>query len=91
MIGTLAIALSFACAVGALIQLQDLGEEERQVTSVAWDYANTVGVDAQLSILLDPLSIFMALVVSGDLDADPPLLGRLHGAPTAATRASSRT
>ncbi len=64
-IGTLAIALAFACAVGALFQLQDLGEEERQVTSVAWDYANTVGVDAQLSILLDPLSIFMALVVTG--------------------------
>ena len=32
---------------------------------MAWDYANTVGVDAQLSLLLDPLSIFMALVVSG--------------------------
>ena len=32
---------------------------------MAWDYANTAGVDAQLSLLLDPLSIFMALVVSG--------------------------
>ena len=64
-IGTLAIALAFVCAVGALFQLQDLGEDERQVTSVAWDYANTVGVDAQLSILLDPLAIFMALVVTG--------------------------
>src|SRR5687767_11763644 len=64
-IGTLAIFLSFLSAIGALLQLQDLGEEERQVTTVAWDYANTVGVDAQLSLLLDPLSIFMALVVSG--------------------------
>jgi NADH-quinone oxidoreductase subunit L len=64
-IGTLAIALSFASAVGALFALQDLGADERQVTTVAWDYANTVGVDAQLSLLLDPLSIFMALVVSG--------------------------
>src|SRR5215203_2395691 len=64
-LGTLAIALSFAAAVGALSALQDLGEEERQVTTVAWDYANTVGVDAQLALLLDPLSIFMALVVSG--------------------------
>ena len=33
--------------------------------TVGWNYANTVGVDAQLSLLLDPLSIFMALVVSG--------------------------
>ena len=32
---------------------------------MAWDYASTAGVDAQLSILIDPLSIFMALVVSG--------------------------
>ena len=64
-IGTLAIGLSFASAIGALLQLQDLPEEERQVTTVAWNYANTVGVDAQLSLLLDPLAIFMALVVSG--------------------------
>ena len=64
-IGTLAIALSFASAVGALFALEDRGEEERQVVTVAWDYASTVGVDAQLSLLLDPLSIFMALVVSG--------------------------
>ena len=90
-IGTLAIALAFVCAVGALFQLQDLGEDERQVTSVAWDYANTVGVDAQLSILLDPLAIFMALVGVGDLDADPPVLGLLHALRRAATRASSRT
>ena len=64
-IGTAAIALSFASSIGALITLEDLGEEERQVVTVAWDYANTVGVDAQVSLLLDPLSIFMALVVSG--------------------------
>ena len=64
-IGTLAILLSFLSAVGALFMLQDRGEEERQVVAVGWDYANTVGVDAQLSLLLDPLSIFMALVVSG--------------------------
>ena len=64
-IGVLAIFLSFLSAVGALFALQDLGEEERQVTTVAWDYADTVGVDAQLSLLLDPLSVFMALVVSG--------------------------
>jgi NADH-quinone oxidoreductase subunit L len=64
-LGTLAIALSFLASLGALSELQDRGEEERQVVTVAWNYANTVGVDAQLSLLLDPLSIFMALVVSG--------------------------
>jgi NADH-quinone oxidoreductase subunit L len=64
-IGTLAIAASFAASIAALLTLQGRGEEERQVVVVAWDYANTAGVDGQLSLLLDPLSIFMALVVSG--------------------------
>ena len=32
---------------------------------MAWNYAKTAGVDAQLSLLIDPLSVFMALVVSG--------------------------
>jgi NADH-quinone oxidoreductase subunit L len=64
-IGTLAIFLSFLAAVGMLFALTDRGEEERQVVSVAWDYANTVGVDAQLSILIDPLSTLMCLVVAG--------------------------
>ena len=65
MIGTLAIFLSFLSAVGMLIELTDRGEEERQVVSVAWDYANTVGIDAQMSILIDPLSTLMCLVVAG--------------------------
>ena len=78
-IGTLAIALSFLAAVGALFALQDLPEEERQVVSLAWNYGNTVGVDAQFSLLIDPLSVFMILVGLRRLGADPPLLGRLHG------------
>ncbi len=65
LIGTLAIAASFAASIVAVIELGNLGEEEKQVVTVAWDYANTAGVDAQLSLLLDPLSLFMALVVSG--------------------------
>jgi NADH-quinone oxidoreductase subunit L len=64
-IGTLAIALSFVASIAALVELEGRGEEERQVVTVAWDYAVTNGVDAQLALLLDPLSIFMALVVSG--------------------------
>jgi NADH-quinone oxidoreductase subunit L len=63
-LGTLAIAGSFVAAVMAFLALQDLPEEERQVVTVAWDYAKTAGVDAELSILLDPLSIFMALTVT---------------------------
>jgi NADH-quinone oxidoreductase subunit L len=64
-IGTLAIALSFALSVAALISLLGRSPEHRQVTSTLWSYATSVGVDAKLSILVDPLSVFMALVVSG--------------------------
>jgi NADH-quinone oxidoreductase subunit L len=64
-VGTLAIALSFASAIGAFTQLQSLDENARQVVSVGWNYAVTSGVDAKVSILLDPLSVMMMLVVSG--------------------------
>jgi NADH-quinone oxidoreductase subunit L len=64
-IGTGAIFLAFLAAVGALVKIQDLAPAHRQVTSSLWSYASTVGVDAQLSILVDPLSVFMILVVSG--------------------------
>src|SRR3712207_507200 len=47
------------------LELQSRGEESKQVVSVAWDYASTVGIDAQLSILIDPLSTLMCLVVAG--------------------------
>jgi NADH-quinone oxidoreductase subunit L len=64
-IGSLAIGLAFAATIGALISLQGQPESHRELTSSLWDYAVSTGVDARLSILIDPLSIFMALVVSG--------------------------
>jgi NADH-quinone oxidoreductase subunit L len=64
-LGTLAIALSFAAAVLAFFELESLGEEERQVVAVGWNYAVANGVDAKVSILIDPLSTLMMLVVSG--------------------------
>jgi NADH-quinone oxidoreductase subunit L len=64
-IGTLAIALSFVASVLIFFRLRDLGDESKQVVSVAWDYAVAAGVDAKLSILIDPLSVLMILVVSG--------------------------
>jgi NADH-quinone oxidoreductase subunit L len=65
MIGTLAIALSFVASVLVFLKLQDRAEDQRQVVAVAWDYAKAAGIDAQLSILIDPLSCLMILVVSG--------------------------
>jgi NADH-quinone oxidoreductase subunit L len=64
-IGTAAILGAFVAAVLTFIALQDRGEEHRQVVYTAYDYANSAGVDGTLSILVDPLSVFMALVVTG--------------------------
>src|SRR5215207_1049162 len=64
-IGTASIGLSFVFAVLMFLALQDRGEEERQLVSVAWNYMDTLGVDAQLAILIDPLSTLMCLVVAG--------------------------
>jgi NADH-quinone oxidoreductase subunit L len=64
-IATSMIALSFAFSIAALISLLGHSSDHRELTSTIWSYDSTVGVDAKLSILVDPLSVFMALVVSG--------------------------
>jgi NADH-quinone oxidoreductase subunit L len=64
-IGTVAIGLAFVAALATLVSLQGHSADHRQLVSSLWDYANTVGVDAQTSILVDPLSVFMILVVTG--------------------------
>jgi NADH-quinone oxidoreductase subunit L len=64
-IATGAIFLAFLAALGALISLQGHTPAHRQLVSSLWNYASTVGIDARMSILLDPLSVFMILVVSG--------------------------
>jgi NADH-quinone oxidoreductase subunit L len=64
-IGTGAIGLAFLAALGALIALQGHTSSHRELESSLWSYASTVGIDARLSILVDPLSVFMILIVSG--------------------------
>lgn len=64
-IATLILFSAFVCAVIAAVKLKGLNPEDQQHTSVAWDYAKTLGVDAQLSILVDPLALYMTLVVTG--------------------------
>ena len=64
-IGTGAIFLAFLAALGALIEMQGLAPDHRQIVSSLWNYASTVGIDAQMSILVDPLSVFMVLIVTG--------------------------
>src|SRR5829696_3593867 len=64
-IGTAAIFGSFVFGVLALLDLQDHPEEERHLTSSLFSYVETAGVKADMGILVDPLSIFMVLVVTG--------------------------
>jgi NADH-quinone oxidoreductase subunit L len=64
-IGTAAIGFAFVAALGALITLENHSSSDRELTSTLWSYANTVGVNAKVSILVDPLSVFMILIVTG--------------------------
>ena len=64
-LGTLAIALAFASSIGAFLSLMSKDPEQRHVVANAFDYVNIAGVHAKLGILVDPLSVFMCLVVSG--------------------------
>ncbi len=64
-IGTAAIFLAFVCSVGALIALLGRTGAHREVVSSLWNYDVSAGVDAKLQILIDPISVFMMLVVSG--------------------------
>jgi NADH-quinone oxidoreductase subunit L len=59
-IASAAILGSFLASLGALNEV----DEEAHVDS-AWTYAATADFQADLSILVDPLSVFMCLVVSG--------------------------
>src|SRR3954463_9707819 len=64
-LGTSAIALAFASSIGAFLSIQSKTPDERHVISNAFDYVNIAGVHAKLGILVDPLAVFMCLVVSG--------------------------
>jgi len=60
-----AIGLSFLAALGMLFELIDRPEDSRALVGTAFNYLDTGGMEADLSILVDPLSVFMCLVVSG--------------------------
>jgi NADH-quinone oxidoreductase subunit L len=64
-IASAAIGLAFLAAIGALVQIQDLPAEERSIVDSAWTYVATADLRVDMAILVDPLSVFMCLVVSG--------------------------
>ncbi len=64
-IATAMIFLSFAFAVVTLALVLGKSPHHRELTSTLWRYDFSAGLDAKLQILVDPLSVFMVLVVSG--------------------------
>jgi NADH-quinone oxidoreductase subunit L len=64
-IASAAIGLAFLAAIGALVQIQDLPADERSLVDSAWTYVATGDLRVGMAILVDPLSVFMSLVVSG--------------------------
>src|SRR5579862_4643627 len=64
-LGTASIAVSFVFALITLARLQSAAPGGRELTSTLWTIAGTVGVNAKLTILVDPLSVLMICVVSG--------------------------
>ena len=55
----------FVFALITLAQLQHHASGSRELTSTLWTIAGTTGVDAKLTLLVDPLSVLMICVVAG--------------------------
>ena len=64
-LGALAVGLSFVVAVGLYLSLYGLPVEERSFTVVLWDWITIGSFHPQIALLIDPLSVLMALVVTG--------------------------
>ncbi|HTR73812.1 MAG TPA: NADH-quinone oxidoreductase subunit L [Solirubrobacterales bacterium] len=64
-IGTAAIALAFICGIAALVCLLGESPDARHHASSLWEYASVASLQIKLGIYVDPLSIFMVLIVSG--------------------------
>jgi len=64
-IASAAIGLSFLASVGALADMLGQPDSGRTLVDSAWTYASTGDFRVDVAILIDPLSVFMCLVVSG--------------------------
>ena len=64
-LSTLSVFTAFGGAVAAFIGLLSRGAEEREQVTTAWTWLTAGNFDAGLSLLVDPLSVTMMLIVSG--------------------------
>jgi NADH-quinone oxidoreductase subunit L len=64
-LATASVGVSFVAAVVTFFALIDRSEEDRSEVSTLWTWLTAGDLEVGLSILVDPLSVFMMLVVSG--------------------------
>ena len=64
-IASAAIGLAFLASLGMLFALLDHDPESRSLVGTAWTYVDTAGFKVDMAILVDPLSVFMCLIVTG--------------------------
>jgi NADH-quinone oxidoreductase subunit L len=64
-VATLSTAVSFVAALVAFVEVLGRDGEERAQETTAWSWLTAGDLDVGLTLLVDPLSIFMMLVVSG--------------------------
>jgi NADH-quinone oxidoreductase subunit L len=64
-LSTLSVFVAFGGAVASFVGLLGREHEEREVVSTAWTWLAAGNFDAGLSVLIDPLSVTMMLIVSG--------------------------
>jgi NADH-quinone oxidoreductase subunit L len=64
-LATLSVLVSFVSALITFFRLLDESAEERSHVSTLWTWLSAGDFQVGLSILVDPLSVFMMLVVSG--------------------------
>jgi NADH-quinone oxidoreductase subunit L len=64
-LATLSCFVAFGGALASFIGLLGRDEEERTVVSTAWTWLSGGSYESGFEILVDPLSVFMMLIVSG--------------------------
>ena len=64
-ISTLSVFTAFGGAVASFVGLLGRDHEEREAVTTAWTWLGTQNFDVGLSLLVDPLSVTMMLIVSG--------------------------
>jgi NADH-quinone oxidoreductase subunit L len=64
-LATLSVAGSFAAAVAAFVDMLGKSPADRSGASTAWSWLTAGSLHFGLTILVDPLSVFMMLIVAG--------------------------